>query len=464
MKKLVALLLTFAIALLPVLACASTDGTSASGSSSTTTGTTTSPALGKQESIVSVVHPNFQLTDGFIEPVQRQTTAPNGYIPISTAAEFCKIGLNPSAQYILMSDIDLSGADFTSISTFSGTLEGNGYMVMNAQYPLFLTVDGGTIQNLGVNTHQVGSNGTTVASLTFCGIARNVTNSALLFNCWVEGSIQSDNPQAAGIALNASDGGTIKSCRNSANISLATDWSQEVVCGGIVGTIGKDVSIINCLNEGNLTLNDNTPGTQSLGGIVGQLSIVTKTYGCLTQVYNCRNTGALNGRDYVAGIVGYVDLTKTYAAFSLRQCINEGAAQPAANLSGIVNIHYIEEGTITIMNCANVSTSTYTTGVVGGEFLQRQYKRLSSYMMNVYVECCFNTAPCEQGISSVGKNLNNCYYVGTSIPATVDGALFATVKGLTEKQMQSRNSFEGFDFDTVWSMGRSYPQFQQKTY
>lgn len=460
MKKLAALFLTFALALLPMLACADTDGTSVKDASSSIT----NPSVGKGEPPVSVVHPDFQLTDGFIEPVQRQTTAPAGYIAISTAAEFGKIGLNPAANYILMGDIDLSGTEFTSISTFSGTLEGNGYTVMNAQCPLFLTVDGGTIENLGVNTHLVGNNGTTVASLTFCGIVRNVTNSALLFNCRVEGSIQSDNPQAAGIALNASDGSTIRSCRNSASISLATDWSQEVVCGGIVGTIGKDVSITNCLNEGNLTLDDNTPGEQSLGGIVGQLSIVTKTAGCLTQVYNCRNTGALRGRDYVAGIVGYVDLIKTYAAFSLRQCLNESAAQPAANLSGIVNIHYIEDGTITIMNCANVSTSHYTTGVVGGEFLQRQYKRLSSYMMNVYVECCFNTAPCEQGISSVGKNLNNCYYVGTNLPATADGALFATVKGLTETEAKQAASYAGFDFETVWSMGHSYPEFQQTTY
>lgn len=464
MKKLVSLILTFALALLPMLACASTDGSSTSDSSSSTTGTATNPSFGQKTPVVSVVHPDFQLTNGFIEPVERQTTAPSGFISISTATEFSKIGLNPSANYILMRDIDLSGSDFTSISTFSGTLEGNGYTVMNAQCPLFLTVDGGTIENLGVDTHLVGNNGTTMATLTFCGIARNLTNSALLFNCWVDGSIQSDNPLASGIALNASDGSTIQSCRNSANVSIATDWSQETICGGIVGTIGKDVSIINCLNEGNLTMDENTPGEQSLGGIVGQLSIVTKTAGCLTQVYNCRNTGALRGRDYVAGIVGYVDLIKTYAAFSLRQCLNEGDAQPAANLSGIVNIHYIEDGTITIMNCANVSTSMYTTGVVGGEFLQRQYKRLSSSMMNVYVECCFNTAPCEQGISSVGKNLNNCYYVGTGIPATADGALFATVKALTEREAAQASSFTGFDFDTVWTMGSTSPHFQQTSY
>lgn len=473
MKKILSMLLTLGLLMLPLLACASTDEAVAHDTAvnATASANATNLSLMKKEPILSVVHPDFQLTDGFIEPVQRQTTVPEGYIAISTPAEFCKIGLNPAGNYILMGDIDLEDTGFSSISDFNGILEGNGYTVRNAQMPVFTKVSQGTVQNLGVYSHLsdalYNANNSTVSPMgyvTFGGIAYSVTDGATIFNCWFDGSIQSFTPMAAGIAQYASAGSTIQSCRNSANISIATEWAQDVVCGGIAGEIGKDVSIINCLNEGTLKIEGNTSGEQSLGGIVGQLSITTDTYGCLTQVYNCRNTGSLSGRDYVAGIVGYVDLTETYAAFSLRQCLNEGSAQPASNLSGIVNIHYIEDGSITIMNCANVSTTAFTTGIVGGEFLQRRYHRLSSDLMNVYVECCFSVAPVEQGISSLGKSLNNCYYLGTDTPATADGALFATVKGLSQQQMQQKSSFSGFDFDTVWAMGSSYPEFRQTTY
>lgn len=68
--------------------------------------------------IISVVHSDIQLHDGFIEPVNRITNVPDGYIGISNASDFARIGLNPDANYILMADIDMKGTEFDPISDF----------------------------------------------------------------------------------------------------------------------------------------------------------------------------------------------------------------------------------------------------------------------------------------------------------------------------------------------------------
>ena len=48
----------------------------------------------QQGRIINVTSQKFELSDGFIVPVEKQTTAPNGWIPITTAEEFTKINLN----------------------------------------------------------------------------------------------------------------------------------------------------------------------------------------------------------------------------------------------------------------------------------------------------------------------------------------------------------------------------------
>lgn len=71
-------------------------------------------------------------------------TIVNGSL-IYTRADLEAIALKTSGKYILMNDIDLSGKNWTPISTFSGTLDGNGY----------------SIKNLTINNTTEGSNGST---------------------------------------------------------------------------------------------------------------------------------------------------------------------------------------------------------------------------------------------------------------------------------------------------------------
>ena len=72
----------------------------------------------------------------FIEPVTHQKTIPSGYIGIYTAQDLDNIRNNLSGNYIIMNDIDLSvWGNWYPIgvadSSFTGELDGNGYIVKN---------------------------------------------------------------------------------------------------------------------------------------------------------------------------------------------------------------------------------------------------------------------------------------------------------------------------------------------
>ena len=81
-------------------------------------------------------------------------------VDISTGQELVeKIKANPSGVFTLVKDIDMSGidlTDFCSNDAFSGTLDGNGYVVRNASVSytngenkgIFCTTNGATIKNV----------------------------------------------------------------------------------------------------------------------------------------------------------------------------------------------------------------------------------------------------------------------------------------------------------------------------
>ena len=71
-----------------------------------------------------------------------------------------------SLHYKLGNDIDLDSHLFTTVDTFKGTLDGDGYTIYNAlfsglekedtiYYGLFSTIDGGTVKNLNINKENI---------------------------------------------------------------------------------------------------------------------------------------------------------------------------------------------------------------------------------------------------------------------------------------------------------------------
>jgi flagellin-like hook-associated protein FlgL len=133
-------------------------------------------------------------TVDLIKPVTNQTTAPDGYIAITSAEEFFAQleGATSNDKFILMNDIDFSGYT-ESIASFNGTLDGNGYTLENltvdagsGNYALFTATDGATFKDLKIENFNL--SGKSVAGLVLSadnstfdniGISDSTINSSL---------------------------------------------------------------------------------------------------------------------------------------------------------------------------------------------------------------------------------------------------------------------------------------------
>jgi len=153
----------------------------------------------------------------------RLDTVPEGYIGIYTANDLDSIRSAPDNNYILMSDIDLSGISFTPIGSdkddeiFSGIFNGNGY-----------AVKGVTLDTSSVSNGYFGLFGKTH------GYFINLCLDGLVLD------IALDDPQAdvcigtiAGSA-NFLGGCYVKDCK--INVTYNGDPEKELYVGGIAGT------------------------------------------------------------------------------------------------------------------------------------------------------------------------------------------------------------------------------------
>ena len=353
-----------------------------------------------------------------------------------------------------MSDIDLSSINWKRVdNTFSGILDGNGYVVSGMSDTLFKYVEWGIIKNLGIS-----------AELFDCSAALAVqTINASLRNCYFEGSItclrkpvdelhaESAYP-AAGLVYDAKDS-TFISCYNAGDITAA-----NLTAAGIVGSMG-DGLIMNCFNSGTITHEDKKDGNGRAAGLVGSA-------GCdesLVITY-CYNAGIITSNGDSSGIAGYASAGKN-GTTEISYCYNAGDIEGFnynhrfSGASGICSAGSINGGNIIIQDCYNSGKAHY--GICGS------YERVE----NVYIENCYNAGQGERiwpgaAIANSCKNLTNCYFfdVPQSISATTDGALFANVSRLTDTETKSEANYKGFNFDLFWQMGSGdypYPVFRE---
>ena len=402
------------------------------------------------ERVVNVVSPDFELSDGFIVPVMRQTTVPDGYIGIYTAEEFDKIRNNRTAKYILMGDIDLSSLPSWEPSYLSGgILDGNGYTVSNATAPLFMYANQSMILNLGVVSVFSISRG-----LELAGIAEEAENSSI-DNCFFAGKmlvegVYDSKDRAGGIVGTIRDG-NVSNCYNLANLS--SKGYLGGIAGGIIGG-----GLYNCFNAGTLS------SYGIIGGIAGVLNESVVIFGCY-------NSGTITNSSQVmeqkiGGIVGINSETGTK---SIHNCFNVGNISVSnvgqAAVSGILGSGYFTEIT-DCYNAGNISIKAFE-----GDFVYKSQRGYGITLASGDIRSCYNIGEIDAdkdgkvgGISSE-TSIEACYFIDKANDATPSGALFAEndhVKKLTDTEMKQPSSFVGFDFDGIWTMGGydyPYPVF-----
>ena len=164
--------------------------------------------------------------------------------------------------FLIVADIPLT-SNWTPITEFRGTLNGNFHKLINLQISngrgFVVTLNGGTIKNLGIESGSITSS-SDAGTGSFAGICEN--------------------------------NGTVEACYNKANVNCTNTGPSFL--GGIVGNM-RSGNIRYCYNQG--TVNNN--GNQT-GGIIGRSSDVP------AKVIHCYNRGTVLGNNYVAGVAGRI--------------------------------------------------------------------------------------------------------------------------------------------------------------
>jgi prepilin-type N-terminal cleavage/methylation domain-containing protein len=270
---------------------------------------------------------------------EHQEEIPDGYIEIASADDLAKIGIDEdyplSGNYILTADINLSDysagegwnpiGDYGSdgISIFTGTFNGNNYVISNLKISrpdtnyqgLFGCTDGGKIENLGLENVDVTGNSRIGGLVGY--------NNGTITNCYATGSVSGNKDRIGGL-VGWNNGGTLTNCYATGEVR-GGDYT-----GGLVGSNDYS-SITSCYATGEVT------GNYGTGGLVGY------NYDSITNSYA---TGSVSGNSCLGGLVGRNDgaLTNCYATGNVSGSYTGGLV--GSNTYGTVtNSYYNSETT-----------------------------------------------------------------------------------------------------------------------
>jgi hypothetical protein len=269
-----------------------------------------------------------------------------------------------SAYFELQNNIDVSLASLaptnspigfsssSSIFTFSGVLEGNGYQINGLEMNradgvgLFAYLHGATLRNFRLS-----------GAFTTSATANDERNSA------------------GAIAIRAEDGVTLQGITNSANVSGGSR------VGGLIGFQIREsgtqpLSVLNSVNLGDIDARG-----ESVGGLVGHSSwdlVIT----------NSRNSGTIStGFRRVGGILGYKD----QQIATITNVTNTATVSGEMYVGGIIG-HQGAPATISgAVNVGRISGTSHVGGLVGG-----------GYRLNI-VES-FNSGDVSAGLTSSFQN------------------------------------------------------------
>lgn len=178
------------------------------------------------------------------------------------------MNIEPNGNYILTSDIDLSGINWTPLPSFTGTFDGNNHCIngMTIDSPggisvaLFLELNGGVIKNLALTNVDVNS------YRNAAGIVCHVTNNAIVENCFVSGNFTL-TAYAGGIACNIGNNGIIRNCYTTCDFNISVRDGLWASVGGIASYCAWEDTygiIENCYSTSDITADG-----PYVGGIIG---------------------------------------------------------------------------------------------------------------------------------------------------------------------------------------------------
>lgn len=266
---------------------------------------------------------------------------------ITTAIQLDMVREYPSLCYILGNNIDLSDfVDWAPIDSFSGTLDGNGYIIKNLTSSQGGLIDKLTgtlneiqLKNVDINVSFIATNDSALSMLSrsIGSLVNLMTSDAQVLYCNAEGKLSSEIVTYIGGLVGESSSGRI--AYSFSNIDITVNSS-----------IG--------FNE-----------DQCIGGLIGYYSL--GSFGG-TKFYDNYSLGSIttnNEYAYVGGLVGYVK-TSLFISSSIKNCfahinfggngINSGfVGYLSSNKWKYSNCYYVATGNVA-SSCGNYNIETAT--------------------------------------------------------------------------------------------------------
>lgn len=234
-------------------------GNSTSGSITYTTLNPTVDAVTGSMVVTPVYENEEELTGITMPKATASITLKRQVLPaysITSVEDLEYMATNPSRDYVVEADFDASGFSGT-ITNFSGTFDGQYYVISGLTRPLFTSANGATIKNVVLDDVNIYISGTGNVG----GIVATASGATRIYNCGVR----------------ATNGSTIGGGTNT---------------GSIVGELNGNARVVNCYSFADIS------GTTNAAGIVGRLSGSTSSGGSFaTQTYSMSSTNGwtMNG-------------------------------------------------------------------------------------------------------------------------------------------------------------------------
>ncbi len=372
-------------------------------------------------------------------------------------------------------NIDMNNKNFDGIKHFKGTMDGNGHSIKNLKIDNptgnaglihVLTGDGSEIKNLTIENGSIKGEkdvgafvGTSKGSVTLTGLTNKASVESLMGSA--SGiiavtdllspstiTIIKDVKNFGAITGNPYGGGIIARTTTELmidNVENAGTINSQTFTGGIVGYVTKTVNIKNAANTGNISVNA-TSNIGHVGGMIGQaapigtVNIENAENSGNISVTGTTSTSTLTGGmigSFVGGITGFVRINKANNSGNISSTSAGGMIGRAVITDDAVipNIVDIENAN----NSGNIS-STVGAGIGGMIGHTESKNRVTiintshSYKVQVLVAI---------GLATI----NNSYFLKSTPGDTT----------LTAEQFKEQDSFEGWDFNTIWKMGDNYP-------
>ena len=315
-------------------------------------------------------------------------------ISISTVEELLAMGDDLTANYTLANDINLQGAEWAPLGSYSGTFNGANHKIYNFKMTdartilSFFETNNGTIQNVTfadviVNQSAVGSK-TAVVAATNNGNLNNVKVLDAIVN--YSTTAKANNDMAGGIVAENAANGIISNSKYSGQFGLSNSWSSDsgsptIYAGGIVAN-NKGV-MSNIQNTVIASINIYTKNTDwyhdiksyiNFGGICGANTGICQYLNCDIQLTGVSEAVPYSSGyrtylyEYYGGVIGTNSNTVT-------NCIVTGTmnfqAKGSSSNNGVINWGGVVGNLLGSINVAQsevdiTGTQANNNGAIGG--------------------------------------------------------------------------------------------------